>query len=295
LLHPGTRDTRVGERSKGSDENSSRTLTQTPTESKSDKASAKAHPHWFTKLAARYRRIRSWITRHNVNKNQTSIHPARTTPRSYHPFLQPVIAPSVQTLLLIVYDAILIVVMVLHIHYFFQLIRPREMFCYTPRGLGGANHPRPPNQSPTEADPKVKPVIARCKWINANITSAGGFASAVAALLAATHVATLVCRLLESCFIWVTALQSKIGKKDSASVEQDTETEQQCSSRHVDIHGRHAPTSENPGRLTQISEEEYDAGGVTRRQHYKSKSGESGMSKANSGKLEDVLLECLVP
>jgi hypothetical protein len=205
-----------------------------------------------------------------------------------------VVAPSIQTLLLIAYDSTLTVVMVLHIYNFFHLIRPRETFCYTVHGLGGANHPRPPNQSPTEADPKVKLVIARCKWINANITSAGGFASAVAALLAAAHVAALVCRLLEPCFIWVTSLQSKIGKK-GAYVEQDADTEWECSPRHVDIHGRHAPASGGPGRLTQISEEEYDAGGVARRRHYKSKSGESGMSKASSGKLENVLLECLVP
>jgi hypothetical protein len=221
------------------------------------------------------------------------MYPGRTTPRSFHPLLQPVILPSVRTVLLILYDAILIAVLALHIYSFLHLINRRVRLCYI--NLDGKNEPRaadPPIAGTNKVDDKM---IAGCQWLNASITSAGGVASAVAAILAATHVAALVCRLYAACSVWYTALKSKIQSKNRASPKQDAEPEWHCSPRHVDIQTRYVPASGTAGRLTQISEEEHDAGGVARRRHHRSKSGQSGTSKASSTKLENVLLECLVP
>jgi hypothetical protein len=239
-----------------------------------------------------YRRTRGWVTRHNIDKREATMYPGRTTPRSYHLLLQPVIMPSVRTILLILYDAILISVLALHIYSFIHLIDKREKFCNT--NLDRTNRTRADDPASTETDEAAK-TKAGCRWFNASITSAGGVASAVAAMLAATHIAALVCRLYEVCSVWYTWLKAKMKSKEKVSPGAEAETEWHCSPRHVDIQTRHDAASGRPGRLTQISEEEYDAGGVARRRHHKSRSGASGPSKASSTKLENVLLECLVP
>jgi hypothetical protein len=286
LLHPRTGDSRRNEGNKRSDDSSLETETRISTESTT------ARPRWVTKLVAIYRRIRSWVTRHNVDKREASMYPGRTTRRSYHPFLQPVIIPLVRTVLLILYDAILISVLALHIYSFIHLISKREKFCDT--NFDGTNKSRADDPALTETD-EVAKTKAGCQWFNASITSAGGVASAVAAILAATHSAALVCRIFEVCSVWYTVLKTKRRSKDRMSQRKDAEPEWQLSPRHVDTQTRHDPASGRTGRLTQISEEEYDAGGVARRRHHKSRSAASGTSNASSTKLENVLLECLVP
>jgi hypothetical protein len=201
--------------------------------------------------------------------------------------------PAASTaVLLILYDAILIAVLALHIYSFLHLINRRVRFCHTK--FDGKNKLRAADPPSTERDKADDETIAGCQWFNASITSAGGVASAVAAILATTHVVALVCRLHAACSVCYTAFKPKM-QSNRASPKQDAEPEWHCSPRHVDIQTRYFPASGTAGRLTQMSEEEYDAGGVARRRHHRSKSGQSGTSKTSSTKLENVLLECLVP
>jgi hypothetical protein len=259
-------------------------------ESKPGKTPIHAPPSRSTKLPALYHRVRDYVICRNCEREQRRKHTCQHTPRSYHAILQPEIPPSVQLILLTLYDAVLILVLALHIYSFVDLIAPRKDFCYTHDNAAYPYwKPRRADLISSGARQLGHDLGAQCRWYNPSITAAGGCASVVAGLLAATHVAAMTCRLLEPCYVCIAAMQLKKEDKSKATVRQDADTEWDCSVRSIDIHRRGVASSAKTGRLTQISEEEHDAGGVAEgRRGAQSKSGESG-------KLEDVLLECLVP
>jgi hypothetical protein len=293
LLHPGTRgDKKKCQGSEGSQDCHARCQEQMPLESKPGKKPVHAHPKWSTKLPALYHRVRNYVAFRNRRTEQQSKHTFQPAPRSYHDILQPEIPPSVRFVLLTLYDTVLILVLTLHVYRFVNLIAPRKDFCYT---HDNAKYPywkpRRTNLILSGARQLSNDLGAQCRWYNPSITAAGGCASAVAALLAATHAAAMACRLLEPCYIWIIATQLKRRGKSKATIRQVVETGWDCSPRSIDIHGRGVASSIRTGRLTQISEEEHDAGGVARRR----RSDQSKDSKGSSAKLDDVLLECLVP
>jgi hypothetical protein len=228
---------------------------------------------------------------------QSCKYPVQATPRNCHPLLQLAISPTARLVLLILYDAVIILVLALRIYTFLVLVASREEFCYTHSNATYQYRKSPRTDRSSPATHRlVHDIEAQCQWYNSGITSAGGCASAVAALLAATHLAAIAYRLLEPCYVWITALQSKLRKKSEATTRQDAKTDWYCSPRNVDIHTRDVLASERTGRWTQISEEEYDAGGVARRRRMNNSKGEgSETSEASPPKLENVLLECLVP
>lgn len=131
---------------------------------------------------------------------------------------------------------------------------------------------------------------ARCARLNWFIHIAGGFASALAATLAVVHISVVVLRLYELVLRFINGQKEKKG-----SVELDW----QHAPRDVDIHTRTAPTVRaTTSRLSRISEEEYSiGGGVVRRRHTIQSKGSTRWvgREEGKGRLEGVLLECLVP
>ncbi|EAT91949.1 hypothetical protein SNOG_00454 [Parastagonospora nodorum SN15] len=97
------------------------------------------------------------------------------------------------------------------------------------------------------------------------------------------------------CSTWTNEARESRKVKEGGKLD-GQENKWHVTPRDVDIHNRGTVRS---GRLTVISEEEYNSCGdaVRRRRGNKSKSSESGRSKATSGgtkKVEQTLLECLV-
>jgi hypothetical protein len=201
------------------------------------------------------------------------------------------------------YDIIIIIIMILHIFIFYSLITPLMAFCYTRAVTVYPDWALPKVQGCSDSLNPHKPVNCRvvsmrerCERMNWNIHGAGGFSSAIAAILASVHVAALLCRLVEVCFIWYETAKEKTEEKREEKKKREAKWE--ACPRDIDIYTRGA-TKTGPGRLTIVSEEEHDTGGdVTQRRgnHGDTRGSEQSiMSSEASVTLIDVLLECLVP
>ncbi|KAH7067153.1 hypothetical protein FB567DRAFT_257590 [Paraphoma chrysanthemicola] len=135
----------------------------------------------------------------------------------------------------------------------------------------------------------------RCLRLTGTILIAGGFACGVAAILATLHLASILCRFCEAFYIWL--LRRRLKSEVAEHIEpRATDPDWRNPPRDIDIHTR---TAREGGLLTGISEEEQNTGGVLRRrkQANATRSNGSVKSKTSSAleKIEDVLLECLVP
>jgi hypothetical protein len=179
-------------------------------------------------------------------------------------------------------------------------IVPSEEFCDSKEVVSYSDLKLPPlGESDIAIGYRVPPMVERCQRYVWNITAAGGYSSTTATMLAAIHLAATICRLVEFGYTCVTGgRKTRTSKGETRSGEIDDVWH--MAPREVDIHNRGTMTSERPGRLTVISEEEHNTGGqvVRRRRMNMSKSSESIISTATSGRsknVEEMLLECLMP
>jgi hypothetical protein len=227
------------------------------------------------------------------------------TPSTYHPLLHPTITPSLRYILLSIYDTTITIIMILHIFIFCSLIAPLMAFCYTRAVAFYPDWALPRVEGCSESLDPEKPANCRiinmrerCERMNWNIHGAGGFSSAVAAILASVHVAALLCRTVEMCVIWYVMAKGKVKAKRRKRENMESERDWEKPPRDVDIHTRDTAKT-GPGRLTIVSEEEHDTGrNVTQRQKKNRNTTEIEQSTTGSGALGtlgDILLECLVP
>jgi hypothetical protein len=221
-------------------------------------------------------------------------------PRTYHPLLRPAIPPIVRLAMLSLYDAFLMLILISHNYTYHSLITSSENFCDTKEVVSYPDWKLEPlNISQVAVGSRVPSMVERCQRYNWNIMAAGGFSGTVAIILAAIHLAGGTCRLAELCYT------SKSLAKENKELKKGTELGEQenkwhASPRDVDIHNRGTVTSGRTGRLTGVSEEEYNTGDETvrSRRANKSQGSESGTSKATcrgSRNVEETLLECLLP
>jgi hypothetical protein len=135
----------------------------------------------------------------------------------------------------------------------------------------------------------------RCLRLIGTVLIAGGFASGVGAILGVLHFGSVLCRAFEACYVWFVSRKRKATTRESIEL-QESGTDWHTPPRDVDIHTRAAREG---GHLTGISEEEQSTGGGLRRRRRVNSSNSSGSAQSTTssamGKLENVLLECLVP
>jgi len=205
--------------------------------------------------------------------------------------------PAAQISLSSLYDVLVIFLLIAHTTTYRTLIAPIEDFCDSKDVVAYPDSDlEPPLPGQIALGYRVFGMGDRCQRFTWSITAAGTFSSTVAVILAVVHVAAMICRITELCYIWTKAAKEvrKVKKEDELDGQ---ESKWHVTPRDVDIHDRGAMRS---GRLTIISEEEYNSGGdaVRRRRGHKSKSSESGRCKVTPGvkkkKVEQTLLECLV-
>ncbi|KAH4212932.1 hypothetical protein HBI62_012890 [Parastagonospora nodorum] len=216
--------------------------------------------------------------------------------RRYRLLLRPSMPPMARTVLLSLYDLFLIFILIAHITTYRTLITPVENFCDSKDVISYPDSDLPPSTTVRVAlGFRVPSMAERCQRYSWSTTAAGGFSSTIAAMLAAAHVATVISRVAGLCSTWTNEARESRKVKEGGKLDEQ-ENKWHVTPRDVDIHNRGTVRS---GRLTVISEEEYNSCGdaVRRRRGNKSKSSESGRSKATSGgtkKVEQTLLECLV-
>jgi hypothetical protein len=182
---------------------------------------------------------------------------------------------------LLLYNALLVVVLTLHIRTFVNLLVPSMAFCYTSKVVAYSGNDIFSALEPSKE--YVPSMQERCQRYNWNFAAAGWSSSAMAGLLAMAHAAAILCSLAELCIAWTARIKqqwnSRVAKTQAAK---DTWS---SLPRDVDIHSRDA------SRLTMISEEEHKTGTVKRGEDESRNSGGS----VSSGRVEEVLLECLLP
>lgn len=253
----------------------------------------------FPKLLLVYRGVRNFLVRRCLRNKHARKVPDPSAPRMSHPFLQPAIPPALHLILLLLYDGFLIVVLISHNYAFRNQIGRSDDFCNTDAVVSYPDSILPPvNETYAAIGSRVPSMKERCQRYNWNIIAAGGFSSAVAAILTAIHLAAIISRLAEPCYLLVTITKHK-KTEDSAAHLQGDETEWRAPPRDIEIHNRGTATSDRTGRLTAISEEEHNAEGqaARRRRTNKSRSRGSGTSMANAEDYMEVLemlLECMV-
>jgi hypothetical protein len=278
---------------------SDKTEQRQSTDSTANQGSLTVHPSWLLKLAAWYYALRSSLTQKRPKSQRSEDDALPTTPPTSHPLLRPSLDPLLHYLLLSIYDAILIVILTLHIFVFFSLIPPLVTFCHTfgtlmypdsrlPEIKGCIDSLDPDKPAPC---PKIG-TQERCERMNWNMHGAGGFSGAVAGILAGVHLVAVLCRIAEMGVVW---FEMARGRMEGRRVVRESIGQE--APRDVDIHTR-GSAKKGPGRLTIISEEEQGTGGEgTERgeSENQSESQQSRTSSGGSGNLGDVLLECLVP
>jgi hypothetical protein len=253
-----------------------------------------------TKLRSAWRGVRSFLVQQYRSRTQTFDDTHTSISRVYHPLWQSPVCATFRLIILTLYDAILLLILVSHDYMYRKSIVPSEEFCDSTEVVSYSDLKLPPlDESDMAIGYRVPPMVERCQRYNWNITAAGGFSSTIATILAATHLAAIICRLVEFGHAWVTfAQESRKLKRERKSGKRNSVWH--VPPREVYIHHRGTMTSDRTGRLTAISEEEHNIGGeaVRRRRAHKSKSSESIQSKASSGgtrNVEEMLLECLMP
>lgn len=216
--------------------------------------------------------------------------------QTYRLLLRPSMPPAAQIVFSSLYDIFLIFLLIAHTTTYRTLIAPIEDFCDSKDVVAYPDSDlEPPFPGQIALGFRVFGMGERCQRFTWSITAAGGFSSTVAVILAAVHVGAIICRITGLCYTWAKAAKEarKVKKEDELEGQ---ENKWHVTPRDVAIHNRGTARS---GRLTIISEEEYNSGGdaVRRRRVNKSKSSEGGRSKVTSGgtkKVEQTLLECLV-
>lgn len=227
--------------------------------------------------------------------------PNTATPKIYHPLFHPSLPQPARLALLTLYDATLIALVAIHIYIYISSIDPGLAFCDTYQGLPTlfSLHERGQSARLRKSEPSVVLELTmkeKCQRLNWTIHGAGGVAGVVAANLAVLHLAAMLCRFCECAILaWE---QRTVEREKKYVIEwQDP----RVLPRDVDIHARvtHAAMSlDVPGRLTRISEEEVSVGGSIRRRTDKSVGNQSSRTmerEGEEGRLEGMLLECLVP
>jgi hypothetical protein len=214
------------------------------------------------------------------------LHAIWCLPRMSHPFLRRTIPRAVSTFLFFLYDMFFILVLVSDEYTAFSHIVSSDKVCHT-----NAVMELPLDAAHTAKQYRLNPTEI-CLRANMNIMTASIFSSTVATILAAIHLAAIVCRLAELSYPWITGVKRK-NDPDFALHDRDIALHDQ----DIDIRDRGTATSNRRGRLTTISEEEYSMGGQTARKRtrtsMKSTSGSSTAGNEISMGPSDVLLELL--
>lgn len=223
-------------------------------------------------------------------------HRKRNTPRTCHPFLHRNVPSEYGFLLLIAYDLLLVCILAAHACSYMINIHSVKLLCdpdspllnnetferYKERGFV---------TQPLEKDLEVLDFKQRCNRLNWFIHIAGGFASALAVILAYMHLATLSLRVCELGLEHVDRKQDQTAGKEDAAW--------QHAPRDIDIHTCAALARATEGRLSRISEEEHSTGGGAVRRRHTTRTGGSArwVSREEADgqrRLEGVLLECLL-
>jgi hypothetical protein len=194
----------------------------------------------------------------------------------------------------------MILFLALHISTFINLIEPTLVICNTDE-VALFPISNLPGISFTDLAPHRNfSMRERCERYNLNFTIAGGFSSTVAALLVATHLASLLCRFAEMVHVLQARIKQTRARHEMTREQAEEAKEWHVQPRDIDIHVRGQAPSGRPGRLTVISEEEQSIGGtlMRRRRADDSRSGENEIFKTDFGaqrRREEGFLECLVP
>jgi len=273
---------------------------QQPTENDRKGTSALARRLKHSTFTSACRSARTLVPR---NKDKSTPQQPRT-PLTYHPLLHPVLPSAARHVFLSCYDTLLILVFALHIYTYIITIQPSMAECDRPSYKDYPTDKLTPTRNVPRATVIFQSSLSmrdRCLRLNWNIHIAGGFASALAALLAATHIVTLMCRLCEGCYLLLERIGCKMEWRINGTVHGVREPSWQHPPRDIGIHARNShEETRATGRLTRISEEEINTGGevTRRRQASNSNSSESETSKSrssDSGRAEHALLEFLLP
>jgi hypothetical protein len=279
MLHPRTRVTKAA-RSKESvtahatiNNRNNYSLNEHGSSGRKPGKTADAYPTRFTKLASVY---------HGLNTRRICKMTAELDASAHDLAISPVVH-----VILLLYDAILVIILVLYVHTFAVLVAPSMAFCYSRKAMAYLDRGMSPIYEASQGQHlhgrSMQEICLRYIW---NLTAAGGFSSAVAGLLAVAHAAAMVCRFEELCYVWTAWIKQR-WKSKVAKLQASRDALARLR-RDVDIHSRAA------SRLTMISEEERNTSGenTTRSQGDESQSNEGSVS---SGKVEETLLECLLP
>jgi hypothetical protein len=215
------------------------------------------------------------------------LHAIWCLPRMSHPFLRKTIPRAVSTVLFFFYDMFLVLALFSYAYTDFSHIVSSNGVCHANAVL----------ELPLDAAHAAKQYRLHpreiCLRANMNIMTAGIFSSTVATILAAIHLAAILCRLAELSYPWTARVKRK-NDRDIALHDRDIDIRGRGK---IDIHDQGTATSNRRGRLTTISEEEYSMGGqAVRKRTMISKKSRSRSSKARneiSTGPSDVLLELL--
>jgi hypothetical protein len=186
--------------------------------------------------------------------------------------------------LLLLYNTLLVVVLTLHIRTFVKLLIPSMAFCYTSQVVAYSGQDIFSALDPSKEH--IPSMQERCQRYNWSLTAAGWSSSAMAILLAMAHAAAIICNLAELFYVWGARIRQKWRRKLAAT--QAPKDVWARPRRDVDIHSRDA------SRLTMMSEEEQKTGAGSTTGKGEDESRSSGGS-VSSGRLEEALLECLLP
>jgi hypothetical protein len=305
LLHPRLRDKRQ-KRSKRRHDAENDITTPRLQQQEAQNGTPTVDQSWPSKLTALHCSVHICSSRRHLHPKSTaqdSIN--QPVPRTRHSILHPSLPRPVRHLIFSIYDVVTILVLTLHIYVFLSSITSLMAFCTTQAIVTYPDWALPPIEDcPHSSDLnktehcRVLSMQERCERLNWNIHGAGGFSSAVAAVLAGIHVAALLCRVGEMCYTWIMLMKAKW--KERNSEKRETTWDWHDSPRDIDIHTRGVASSTKEGRLTMISEEECTTGGKIRRRKEADGSDGNGneqskTSSGASGNLGDVLLACLVP
>lgn len=254
------------------------------------------HESRFSTIITMYRKVLAGLS---LKPRLTPQH--SDTPPTHHPLLHVTHPPAGRFVLLAAYDTLLTMILVLHIYTYIININPSTAYCGSKATKNDPAKPAKDIAKPKKVNYDPLDQTEQCERMNWHIHIAGGFASAVAALLIAMHLAALGCRIFEVCFMQLKWMRRKRTVRREGSV-----WEQGSQMRDIDIHTRgERGTTTSPrstGRLTKISEEEANTGGeVTRRAQDSRSMHSQGVNlkqvegEGEEGRLDHVLLECLLP
>jgi hypothetical protein len=255
----------------------------------------------FFLVISAYRGIKS-LPHRFYHGRWTPPHRRRKTPRTYHPFLHRNVPSDYSFLLLIAYDILLACILAAHVWSYLLNIYPISLLCDSIYiGPAAYNDYKQGNSvtQPLEKDLEKLDFVQRCGRLNSFIRIAGGFASALAAILVSIHFATLSLRV---CELGLEHVDRKPGGTAGRTDVRNLDAWQHAP-RDIDIHTRAALAPISPratrGHLSRISEEEHSTGGAAVRRRHTTRTGGSARWVSDEEvyvkrRLEGVLLECLL-